>query len=622
MAHFGGVTLQTTCPMMIQSLEIMDGTQSLDSDSGATREDHILLYQIDNNIVEPSSCSEGNIYNIQNVVNETVSQRRYGRTSKLLTKLSDFVLDDKVKYGIDRVALNRNETWEITQLPIGRKPIGCKWIYKVKYKSDGNIERYKARLVAKGFNQKEGVDYNETFSPVAKIVTVRCLISIDVNNGWPLFQLDINIAFLYGNQTEEVYMILSWGYFSVNDQRVPFIESIYALFPRVPSKTWPNNPKVPKTGSWKRIMISKGSNINLWSYSDSDWAKYKSTRRSVTEFAIFMEAEYRALASATCEVIWLTILLQDLNIKSAQPITMYRDNKAAIQISSNPASIAYVTIANGSTPKVLGSGLYVFEPEVSISLVGLSLSSLFEAHCHLGHPSLRSLKKLCPEFSHLSSLNCNSCEYAKHQRLEDAPNDATNDASNDTPNDVPLSAPSEAHSDSNAPRVRIWLVIFATTSDTPWNPIYILHFGKARLVAKGYAQTYGIDYSETFSPVAKISSIRLFISLAATYNWALHQLDVKNAFLHGDLQEEVYMEQPPGKYCLDLLNDASQIEAKLCDEPMIPKSKLKLEDGRLLQNHEKYRRVVGKLNYLTITRPDIALPVSVVSQFLSSLSTL
>ena len=69
---------------------------------------------------------------------------------------------------------------------------------------------------------------------------------------------------------------------------------------------------------------------------------------------------------------------------------------------------------------------------------------------------------------------------------------------------------------------------------------------KARLVAKGYAQTYGVDYFDTFSPVAKMAYVGLFISLAATYNWDLHQLDIKNVFFHGNFQEEVYMEQPPG----------------------------------------------------------------------------
>jgi len=254
-------------------------------------------------------------------------------------------------------------------------------------------------------------------------------------------------------------------------------------------------------------------------------------------------------------------------------------------------------------------------------------------------------------------------------------------------------------------------------------------------VAKGNAQTYGVDYSDTFSPVAKLTSVRLFISLAASANWPLHQLDIKNAFLHGDLQEEVYMEQPPGfvaqggygrvcylkkslyglkqsprawfgkfsevvlefgmkmskcdhsvfyrqsivgtillvvyvddivitgsdyarisslksflhtrfhtkdlgqlkyflgievnrnkkgillsqrKYILDLLADTGKLAAKPCSTPMVPNVQLMKDDGDLFDDPERYRRLVGKLNYLSVTRPDIAFAVSVVSQFMSS----
>ncbi|GKC02549.1 ribonuclease H-like domain-containing protein [Tanacetum coccineum] len=96
-------------------------------------------------------------------------------------------------------ALFRNNTWILTDLPVNINTVRCKWLFKIKYKSSGEIGRYKARLVAKGYSQRKGNDYEETFSDVVKMVTVRCLISLFVHNNWPLFQLDVNNAFLYGD---------------------------------------------------------------------------------------------------------------------------------------------------------------------------------------------------------------------------------------------------------------------------------------------------------------------------------------------------------------------------------------------------------------------------------------
>ena len=111
-------------------------------------------------------------------------------------------------------AMEANHTWSVVSLPLGKYSIGCRWIYKVKYKFDGTVDRYKARLVAKGYTQQEGIDFVETFFPVAKLVTVKVLLAIAASQKWHLSQLDVNNAFLNGDLFEEVYMDLPIGYYT------------------------------------------------------------------------------------------------------------------------------------------------------------------------------------------------------------------------------------------------------------------------------------------------------------------------------------------------------------------------------------------------------------------------
>nr|GEU94564.1 ribonuclease H-like domain-containing protein [Tanacetum cinerariifolium] len=208
------------------------------------------------------------------ILHMTPVLRRFKRQSKLPVRLNDYVLRSNVTYGVKKYmnytklsrvnmcfatslnkyvettclskalsghnwveamnneieALNMNNTWTICDLPIGRKPIGSKWLWKIKYKASGDIERYKARIVAKGYSQREGFDYDETFSLVIKMVIVRCLIALALVNNWHLFQLDVNNAFLYGDVLEDVYMDFPDGYNNESNTKVCKLnKSLYGL---------------------------------------------------------------------------------------------------------------------------------------------------------------------------------------------------------------------------------------------------------------------------------------------------------------------------------------------------------------------------------------------------------
>ncbi|KAL5520686.1 hypothetical protein ACEPAF_2688 [Sanghuangporus sanghuang] len=281
------------------------------------------------------------------------------------------------------ISLIENGTFEPVRLPPGRKPIGCRWVFKLKRKADGSVDRYKTRLVAKGFSQQPGLEFSQVFAPTAKWAALRAILAIAAFEDLELYSVDISTAFLNGEMEHDVYMNQPEGF---EDYFGPgfvlkLIKSIYGLKQAghqwhkkldsvMKSMGFNSNPgpaywKAAKhlcrylqgTKDFRLTYAPDPKSSELFTtFCDADHGGNEDNRQSTSGMVVKMktgaiswasklqpfvtlsttEAEYIAAVSAGQEIMWLRNLFTEFGYKFDAPSSLYIDNQSALSVANNP----------------------------------------------------------------------------------------------------------------------------------------------------------------------------------------------------------------------------------------------------------------------------------------------
>lgn len=178
-------------------------------------------------------------------------------------------------------ALREAKTWDIVKKPPGKNVIGCKWVFRIKKDAQGKIEKYKARLIARGFTQAHGVDYTDTFAPVAKLASIRTILAIAAQNNWPIEVFGFNSAFLNGEFDEDIYMELP-----------PGMEGLYMMEEHIElvAKLWKALYGLNQgRRTWYRTLCQALNDIRFKSAEYDHGALYTKASDSLTILAIHVD---------------------------------------------------------------------------------------------------------------------------------------------------------------------------------------------------------------------------------------------------------------------------------------------------------------------------------------------
>nr|GEY63909.1 zinc finger, CCHC-type [Tanacetum cinerariifolium] len=609
--------------------------------------------------------------------------KSYGSDSQLY--LVEGSRDQKEKIDDEIGSIMKNNTWVLSDLPPSCKPLGCKWIFKKMIKVDGTVDKFKARLVIQGFRQKKGIDYFDTYAPVARITTIRLLLALAAIHNLVIHQMDVKTTFLNGDLDEEVYIKQPKGFVMPGNKHkvCKLVKSLYGL--KQAPKQWhqkfddvvlssgfllnqsdkcvyskfddsgkgvilclyvddmlifgTDQNQVDKTKKFlslrfsmkdmgeadvilgtkikrenKGIVITQSHYIEKIlkkfnrkdcspAYSDASWINHVEDSSSTNGWVFplgggaiswaskkqtcitgsTMESEFVALAAAGKEAEWLRNLIYKIPIwpKPIAPISIRCDS--ALTMARTYSQIyngksRHLGVRHSMIRELIRNGV------ISIKFVPTQHNLADHLTKGLARDLVNKLKK-AQEKDKIGSKReawrsrekskgvtvdrARKTEENKKRMNENAytvgrPKDIIPNVQksqmdvhiDDVPNEIHEPRKTIDDEIGSIMENNTWVLSDLPPGCKPLGCKWIFKIKmkvdetidkfKARLVIQGFRQKEWIDYFDTYALVARITTIRLLLALAAIHNLVIHQMNVKAAFLNGDLDEEVYMKQPEG----------------------------------------------------------------------------